>query len=72
MTFVDIALCVIIIIQIVSHCIERRDLYNRIQAKDYREYKQQSPPKQPKTRHDEVLRHWRYGKYPDEKDGDGA
>lgn len=64
MTAIIIALCAVIVAIEVLHWLERRDLYNRIHAKDYREYKQDQP-KQPMSKHDAVLRRWRYGKYED-------
>lgn len=60
MTVVCIALCVVIAAIEIVHAIERRDLYNRIQSKDYKEYKASGvPPKRPESRHDQVLKKWR-------------
>lgn len=55
-----IALSIALIATLVIGHIERRELYRRIQSKDNKDYMLSTkPPKQPKSRHDEVLRRWR-------------
>ena len=56
----NILLVAIIILQVILHSIERRDLYNRIMSKSLTEYKQDTtPPKHTQSAHDRVLNKWR-------------
>lgn len=48
----------VIALQAILHCIERRDLYNRIMSRDLKEYKGQERSYMPSA-HDRVLKRWR-------------
>lgn len=62
MIYVCIALCAVIVVQSIFHRAERKDLYNRIQSKDYKEYRTTTsdPPKQMKSRNEAVYSKWRH------------
>lgn len=51
-------LCAIIIIQIIAHRYERKDLYDRIMSKNLSEYKQKEP-EHIHSAHRRVLNRWR-------------
>ncbi len=58
----EIILIAVIIIQGISHFIERRDMYNRLMAKDLAEYNQSKktpPPKHIPSAHERVLNRWK-------------
>ena len=56
----EIILIGIIVLQIIIHYIERRDMYNRLMSKSLTEYKQGgSPPKHTPSAHSRVLQNWR-------------
>lgn len=48
----------VIILQSIIHCLERKDLYNRIMSKDYTEYKGTKCSYTPSA-HNRVLSRWR-------------
>ncbi len=54
-------LSAIIIIQAIIHCVERRDMLNRLMSKNLTEYKQgnKKPPMAIPSAHDRVLKKWR-------------
>ena len=52
------ALIGVIVLQSITHRIERKDLYNRIMSKDYAEYKGSKCSYTPSA-HDRVLKRWR-------------
>ena len=57
----EIILSAIIILQAISHYIERRDMYNRLMSKSLSEYRQgdKIPPKHIPSAHNRVLNDWR-------------
>lgn len=52
------ALCIVIILQIITHHVERKDLYDRIMSGSITEYRNEKPPSV-KSVHDRILRRWR-------------
>lgn len=55
-----IALVITNIIQAIIHCVERRDMLNRLMSKNLTEYRQDTnPPKHIPSAHDRVLNKWR-------------
>lgn len=56
-------LIAVIVVQMVFHAIERRDLYNRMMADDIREYKELAEVKTERkrrvSRHRQALNEWR-------------
>ena len=55
-----IALVITNIIQAIIHCVERRDMLNRLMSKSLTEYKQSGePPKHIPSAHDRILKRWR-------------
>ena len=58
----QILLIAVIIIQAILHFIERRDMYNRLMAKDLTDYnkgKNLPPPKHIPSAHEQTLKRWR-------------
>ena len=56
----NITLSAIIIIQAIIHCVERRDMLNRLMSKSLHEYRRDdSPPKHIPSAHDRILNKWR-------------
>lgn len=51
-------LCAIIVLQMILHKLERKDLYNRIMSKSYSEYGGKSPHAG-KSAHKRILEEWR-------------
>lgn len=58
---IEIILITVIIIQAITHFIERRDMLNRLMSKNLTEYKQGTNPplKHIPSAHDRVLKKWR-------------
>ena len=55
-----IALVITNIIQAIIHCVERRDMLNRLMSKSLHDYKQSGkPPMHIPSAHDRVLNKWR-------------
>ena len=52
----------IIIIQQIFHCIERRDLYNRIMSRDLNDYRSNRALSNPTSAHKKVISRWRDNK----------
>lgn len=62
MTTLELILSTLIIIQAIIHCVERRDMLNRLMSKSLSEYKQgdnKKPPEHIPSAHDRVLKNWR-------------
>lgn len=57
----DIILAGTIILMLLLHAYERRDLYNRIMSRDITEYRNERNKNPVQSRHDQVLRKWRRG-----------
>ncbi len=55
---IEYLLCAIILIQLVTHRAERRDLYNRIMSKNLTEYKGE-PASYQISAHKKVLNNWK-------------
>ena len=57
----EIILIAVIILQGISHFIERRDMYNRLMSKDLTEYNRskRTPPKHIPSAHERVLNRWK-------------
>lgn len=57
----QILLIAVIIIQAIIHFIERRDMYNRLMAKDLTDYNKgkNPPPKHIPSAHEQTLKRWR-------------
>lgn len=56
----NIILCAVIVIQAVSHHIERGKLLDRIMSRNLNEYKaRDEPPVKHESAHDRVLKKWR-------------
>ena len=64
-----VILCGVIVLLLIIHAIERRDLYNRIMSSDindYKNYRSRDKPKKIYSRHEEVMRAWRKRKRSDD------
>jgi hypothetical protein len=55
----EVLYCLIILTMVISHRIERKDLYNRIMSRDIKEYKSEPIKAQDrKSRADESIKKW--------------